>query len=679
MVRALRGWVIGIWVSAAAFAALDARAQTNSPADSDDIIVRAERGNRTLRETATSVVVLTERDLGPGTHTTYDVLDRIPNIVATRGSNNAPAVRGVDGGGGANAVTAFFAGSRPRVNFLVDGRTLTFNEAMYLDGGIWDMQQIEVYRGPQSTLQGRNAIGGVIAIQTADPTFDWHGRGRTLIGEDDLFQVSGAVGGPIVRDALAFRMSADYRREDAFINIPAYEQLSHPERYRSLNLRGKLLLEPAGAPEFRSLLTVSYTDAYAPQALGVRQPYKGLNYSNAFMPRFHTKATVGSLDTSWKLSDGIMLSAFLSATDFRVNRYINPGSGIAQIDGTEYTAEPRIRFGNGNDQLSGFLAAYLFRAKQDETIDLFGGGAYDDRTDTRAVFGEITYRPTSKTNLTVGSRYEEEERDRVGGAGPFPIDFHETFRAFLPSATLAISPNEQITYGASIKRGYNAGGAGFAFNPPFTSFQYDKETVWNYEGFVRTKLFDNRLSLNGNIFFNDYSGLQLPFDVAQNPAAPATIVRNAERATTYGVELEARFRALPELDLFASAGVLKTKVNRYDDPSIEGNDLPRAPAFSFTAGFSATPFAGFDVSADVRYTDAYFSDVFNNARGRTDPYALINAQLGYRIGGARLFVSATNLLDSNEPILLLPGASPAQDTAYLTRSRRVSGGVEFSF
>src|SRR5690606_32787078 len=140
----------------------------------------------------------------------------------------------------------------------------------------------------------RNAIGGVIAIQTADPTFDWQGRGRALIGADDLYQISGAAGGPIVRDALAFRVSADYRREDAFINIPAYEQLSHPERYRSLALRGKLLLEPVGAPEFRSLLTVSYTDAYAPQALGVRQPYKDLDYSNPFMPRFQTRVTVGS-------------------------------------------------------------------------------------------------------------------------------------------------------------------------------------------------------------------------------------------------------------------------------------------------------------------------------------------------------------------------------------------------
>src|SRR3546814_2966606 len=73
--------------------------------------------------------------------------------------------------------------------------TLTYNEAIYLDGLLWDVQQMEVYRGPQSTLQGRNAIGGVVAIKTADPTFDWQGKVRGVIGGDKTRQISGAVGG----------------------------------------------------------------------------------------------------------------------------------------------------------------------------------------------------------------------------------------------------------------------------------------------------------------------------------------------------------------------------------------------------------------------------------------------------------------------------------------------------
>jgi len=373
------------------------------------------------------------------------------------------------------------------------------------------------------------------------------------------------------------------------------------------------------------------------------------------------------------------LSAFLTATDFRIDRYVNPGNGIARIDGTELTAEPRLRLGNPGDMLSGFLAGYVFHSKQNETIDLFGGGAFHDKTLTRAVFGEATWKPSTLFDLTLGTRYEEEDRDRTGAAGAFITDFHKTFSAFLPRGTLAFHASEAVTLGATVGRGYNAGGAGFAFNPPFPSFTYKKETVWNYEGFVRTALLDKRLSLNANVFFNDYSGLQLPFDVVQNPAAPATVIRNAERATTYGAEFEAKFQAMEGLSLTGSAGLLKTKVNRYDDPSIQGNDLARSPAFSFSAGIAAQPFERVDAAFNVHYTDAYYSDEFNRARGRTDPYALADAQAGYTIHGARLFVALTNIFNTKKAVTLTPGATPDKDISTMTRPRRLSGGVEFSF
>src|SRR5690606_23147886 len=105
-------------------------------------------------------------------------------------SSTAPAVRGIDGTGPGVGADAFFAGTRPRLSYQVDNRTLTHNEAIYLDGLLWDTQQVEVYRGPQSTLQGRNAIAGVVAVKTVDPAFSWDGRVRGVVGEDDVWQLS---------------------------------------------------------------------------------------------------------------------------------------------------------------------------------------------------------------------------------------------------------------------------------------------------------------------------------------------------------------------------------------------------------------------------------------------------------------------------------------------------------
>jgi iron complex outermembrane receptor protein len=196
---------------------------------------------------------------------------------------------------------------------------------------------------------------------------------------------------------------------------------------------------------------------------------------------------------------------------------------------------------------------------------------------------------------------------------------------------------------------------------------------------VRSALMGGRLTLNGNLFYNDYRGLQLPFDVAQNPAAPATVIRNAQKASTYGVEAEVRYRVAQGVDFTGGAGLLKTRVDRYNDPSIQGNDLPRAPAFTLSGGVVVTRVRNLDVSVSGHYTDAYYSDVFNNARGKTKPYAIADAQVGYRIKATRVFLAVNNLFDDKTAELLTPGVTAASDIANMTRPRRVSAGVELAF
>lgn len=655
----------------------------------DDIVVTAERTDRTLRDTASSVVVTTGDTIDRlgGAYSTDDVISRIPNLVSTRPANSAPAIRGIDGTGPATGGDAFFGGTRPRVNFQVDNRTLTFNEAIYLDGLLWDVQQVEVYRGPQSTLQGRNAIGGVVAVKTADPTFDWSGKARAVGGEDRVRQYSGALGGPIVPDVLAFRVAADWRTERSYVDFTPYtararglsselKQIDDPSRFRSLVLRGKLLFTPSS--DIRALVTVSHTDAYGPQSTDVVRPFQDHVAAFPAMPRFRNRADVLIADTDFHLTDELSLALLGTATDFRVSRFAVLGDGNALIDGREYTAEPRLRFGHADDRISGFLAGLVYRTHQDEQIDIFNG-IFRDETRTDAIFGELVFRATPAVSLTLGSRYEEERRDRSGGAGPFLIDFHRTFRAFLPRGTLTVKASDTVTLGATVGRGYNAGGAGFSYMPPFPSYTYDKETVTNYEGFVRTSLAGGRLSLRGNVFFNDYRGLQLPFDLNPDPAVYSYVIRNAGRATTYGAELETRYRALDALTVFVNAGLLKTKVNRYGDPAIQGNELPRAPAFTLNAGFLLKPERSLELSFDMRYTDTYYSDAVNQARGKVKPYTLANAQIAWTAGPARLFVAASNLFDTTDAAMLSPGASYAQDVATITRPRRVTAGVEVAF
>ncbi|HTO40755.1 MAG TPA: TonB-dependent receptor, partial [Rhizomicrobium sp.] len=210
---------------------------------------------------------------------------------------------------------------------------------------------------------------------------------------------------------------------------------------------------------------------------------------------------------------------------------------------------------------------------------------------------------------------------------------------------------------------------------PFVSYQYNPEYVWDYEGFVRASLLDSQVTLTANVFYNTYKDLQLPFALS----ALSTVIRNAERATTYGAEATAHYRPMHMIDLFASIGLLQTRVDRSADPSLQGNDLARSPAFTSSVGFNVTPWQKLMLNADLRYTDAYYSDATSTARGRTKPHALVNAQVSYSFDVARVFVATRNLFDSRAAIAILPGATAALDAVTITEPRTFTIGIEKAF
>ncbi|MGJ8675480.1 MAG: TonB-dependent receptor plug domain-containing protein, partial [Pseudoalteromonas sp.] len=152
-----------------------ANSDNNDAVDQMTVIeVTGELLSRSLLQSGNSVVVFDSKELEsrPELRTVRDVLSEIPNITMVTGTGKAPTVRGIDGTGAAENANAFFAGSRARLNWQIDGRSATYNEIVFGDLGIWDLEQIEVLRGPQSTLAGRNAIAGTIRVETQDPTFE---------------------------------------------------------------------------------------------------------------------------------------------------------------------------------------------------------------------------------------------------------------------------------------------------------------------------------------------------------------------------------------------------------------------------------------------------------------------------------------------------------------------------
>lgn len=670
----------------AAAASVPAAASATAPATTlPPVVVIGEKSARSLDKTAPSVKVWTEADLAdnPGLRSQRALLDDTVNITSTGTQNLAPAVRGIDGTGPSQGSDAFLAGTRSRLNVVVDGRPASYNEITFGDLGLWDVSRVEVFRGAQSTLQGRNAIAGTVVYKTHDPSFVPEVGGRVAVGSFKHRQVSVLASGPIVDNEVAVRLSADRTTFRSFVkDYAGYPGVDDPAEFEASTLRGKLLLKPSALPGLRTLVTLSHTEYRGPQTEGVSRPFEDQKNGYPEMPVFAPRVTSGVVDTAWDLHNGWTFENSLVGGDFKVRRHAVAGDGNALIDGRDWSLEPRLRYANADKTLTALIGAYGFWARQYDTLDLFGGGSWNDRTTTGSLYGEATTALTPTLELTAGGRYEREHRMRKGTLAMFVTDFDERYSNFLPKLSLAWQADPLSTLGLALSRGYNGGNAGFTYEAPFTSYEYDAEYVWNLEGFARSRQWDGRLQLTGNVFYSRYKDYQTSFDLNPDPAVWAYVVRNAPRAETYGAEFDATWLALPGLKLRGSLGLLRARITRYPDSGVEGHELPRAPRVTTTLGAHWRHASGFELGGSARYSSAYHSGITNVPRGRVEPGWTVRLSTGYTVGRAKFFAYVNNVFDSQRPIHIEadPNATDdSEDIGMLPVPRSVGVGMEVWF
>ncbi|EHD22196.1 MULTISPECIES: TonB-dependent receptor [Brenneria] len=644
--------------------------------ETDAIVVTGEKVNRSIYDTGSSVEVYDSRRLEstPGVTVASDLLKMTSNVVDTGIGNDLPTVRGIDGTGPAQGAHAFLNGSRARLNMAVDGRSLTYNELAFGPQSMWDIERVEVFRGPQSLLQGRNSIAGAVLITSKDPTFHWEQAVKGGIGNRHYSQTAAMVSGPLVDDELAFRVSVDRQRRRSSADLTAYAPVGDPREIEVTTSRAKLLYNPAALPELTTKLSLNHYDTRAPQ----NEATSSVRFETT-RPVFETKSTSGIWDIAWEASDSLQLENKLLYTDFDNQRLTSNGLQSANIDGKEFQLEPLARFGGGEDRLRALAGLRYFYSTQDEWLnfDAYYGGVntFDDRTESFSAFAEATYAVVPKVDVTLGGRLEREERRRQGGSSNVAIDFDKSYNVFLPKAEVVWKPRDGQAYGGRIARGYNAGGAGMTFLAPFVSYTYDAEYVWNYELFSRHQLKDSNVELTTNIFYNDYKDMQLPVDVSGS-----SVILNADKVKTYGAELGARWTPAWEFDLFGSVGLLKSKIESFSGSELEGNRLARAPGYTANLGARYRFARGFELSGNVAYSDSYYSNNDNDRRGRISSYWTTNLQLAYAFKQGRATLFAQNLFDHDDSVMSYYGSS--RGVAYLSEvrpDRLVGASLELTF
>jgi len=673
--------------SPAADAAAPAEKAAEVSMQLDPVVVTGERSERTLHETASSAAVITSEELNsnPAAREVDDILNYIPNVDLGGNSNEGPTIRGVKAGGPLSGVYSFFGGSRPRATITMDGRAISPDEFIFGSSSLWDVERVEVFRGPQTTAQGANSIAGAIHVITEDPSFETEGKIRVEGGDYRYGRASAAVSTPLVEDELAIRLSADMLRRDSFIDIePTQDYGPDPDTFLNGVLRAKALWEPYALPELKMKFTFNSARYEMPQAEYVKtDSLEDLTAISTNLPSRRILVDTGIHDLTYAFSDNVEFSNRFSYARINSKRYVDvESSGRATIDKDELSNESTLHWKNDGLALSGLVGAFYQYGNSDEYLNyvLAGKGNFDDVQTGLGLFTEITYDITDRLDLTVGLRYETDRQDRTGSTVGgrlynVDLDYDESFDAFLPKISLGYDISDEYRVGALVSRGFNPGGVTVLWSNGATNY-FDEEYVWNYELFARAMCMDNRLTLNANLFYMDYADYQLNYYAGTYGTSVVYGIANAEKAESYGLELSADYLATDRLRLNAGLGLLHTEIKQFDKAGgidAEGAAFMRSPDVTLSLGADYDVFEGFTVGGRVRYVGEYKSEDTNDSLSAGD-YTVCDVKASYEYGPFTVYGYVNNLFDEFYTISEL-----AIGRAIVGNPREFGAGVQYSF
>jgi iron complex outermembrane receptor protein len=626
--------------------ATSAKAADQASTQVGEVIVTATRRETRLQDTPVAVSAVSGVQIQQQRLVNLsEIANRVPSItfnqvnhaesfISIRGTTIGNDAAGIDQG------VSVFIDDVPTTGFGDDSPDL------------YDLQSVEVLRGPQGTLFGRNVTGGAILIRTLPPSFTMSGRGTFTYGSDNLMEGQAYVTGPLVADSLAGKIAVDLRRRDDFLSNITLHDKTYGENLGSV--RGQLLWTPTS--KVRVLLGADYLDdtssGKVQWLVGNFQPslFPALSYSPSETNQgsnARTDKKIGGLlaRVDWSLpfatltsitgyrnvktsvhfsTSGDPFNSIISdplTRDDQITEEIHLTSPADQkftwvagafflhghrayLQTVSFDAVPGTRLNAlaqlGVPSLARFLNPYVSYANQHITLD-------DD-----AVFGEATYAFTKTLKLTVGGRYSYESKS--GHTEVFDTSvtnpdlstgpYSHSWNSFTPKALLSYQPTPELLLYASATNGFESGGydTNGTTNAALAS-AYNPEKVWSYEGGVKSTLFEKRLQVNLAVYDAEYTDLQTRnFD----PISGNIIAGNAAQGRVRGVELDTNAAVTGWFNLGATYSYTDAKYGRYLTPNPSG-----PPTDNSGHLIPFTPRHALNVSAETHFNAPGGSGVMN--------------------------------------------------------------------
>ncbi len=620
-------------------------AEVEASADAlGEIVVTARKRSESLQDVPVSVSAISGDALRAGyLQDLSDVGGIAPNVVIdpTIGFSNGASIsiRGV-------SFQDIEKSFDPAIGVVVDGVFLGTNSQALLDN--FDIERIEVLRGPQGTLFGKNTTGGTINVTRIRPGFTLGGEASYSYSSFDTHDVQAAVNLPLADDVAAARLAVNWRQSDGYLtNTANGERLGGSDIFQ---FRGALLLNPT--EDWEMYLNYDYvadrgdtaalrnaslpTDLFAlPGLLGINPFFPGYPADTGPLDEFRSDALniadytthAISMEMNFDREDFTITSitGFRAVdedvySDFDAENTANFNSRRVQ-DFEQLTQELRLTT-NWSDRYEFVAGVYYFRSDYDlvQTIDVltdwipcnvlpqpfssFGcaqTGFSGQTTESYAAFIQGNINLGSQFRLTLGGRYTHENKNFYSTPLSFPIGAlgsiaqEESWNDFSPRISLDYRPNDDLMLFASYASGFKSGGFNGRAQTITSTGPYDPEKVNTFEFGVRSEWADSRLRVNATTFYTDYQDLQVDLlRTAAGGTGQETVVENAASATIYGFELEVEAVPTEGLRLFGNLGLLHAEYEEFVADiglglGVVDNsnlDLRRAPKVTYSVGAS---------------------------------------------------------------------------------------------
>lgn len=670
-------------------AAAPALSQTAPPKPTADqnsvqeVVVTAQRVQQNLQRVPLAVTAFTSETIANShIETIADIALRTPGFTAVQINPAEPnyTIRGI---GSAEGVSQN-AGGDASVVVFVDGVYAGRGGTADIDA--YNLERVEVLRGPQGTLFGKNAVGGLVQFVSKKPSETRSAYISATLGNYEKVDLSGRVNLPIT-DKLFFSGGVSSKQRNGY----EYNQTTgnDVDDQHMFTVQGALRYLPT--PNLDIVLAADYTNqdqrgqprdnicnaalAGGAHCVGVNPDPRIVNaYTDGYIQR--ELATLRG-EVNWTTPLGV----FTSVTGYRNVKlhfltpfFSNPVNPPAQIESTEiddeddnqFSQEVRLSFNTLQDRLRGVAGVYFLNEDNNRIEGLIqqfpapaqtGVASYPQSVTSRsyAVFGQADYKLTDTLTLTAGARMTWEEKTgdfagfKVSGPGlPPPLSANyavtasQSWEAFTPRVALQWQAAPAALFYVSAARGFKSGGfQGIAGSAAGASTPYNPEYAWSYEGGAKTQWFANRLRLNLALYQTNYTDLQ----VSQLVPLCCVVVGNAAEARIRGFELEFLARITPQLQIDGSYTYLDAKYisfSQFASANYTGNRLTRSPRDKVNIGVQyRQPIGDWSVlgRVDYLYSGSYFFDP-NNIVTQTQPsYSTIDARLALTAPGGRWTLS----------------------------------------